>query len=112
MDNRYRLRDDGTCESRCAVMGVIFTEHTHLRYSHGAWRDDNGDPVEIERVVHAHWVWNPNGNDWGIGAWCCSNCGGKNDALPWDNKLNPYAFACSHYCPVCGAHMDEEVDHV
>ncbi len=61
---------------------------------------------DIVEVVHARWEYDPNGCDWGIGAWRCSVCGCKNDALPWDNKLNPYDFACSHYCPYCGAKMD------
>lgn len=55
---------------------------------------------------HGKWEYDPNGCDWGIGAWRCSNCGCKNDALPWDNRLNPYDFACSHFCPHCGAKMD------
>jgi hypothetical protein len=70
---------------------------------------ENAPAVEAEPVVHAHWVWDPNGCDWGIGAWRCSKCDCKNDALPWDRRLKPYEFACSHYCPVCGAKMDEEV---
>lgn len=56
-----------------------------LRYNHGEWIDCDGDPVEIELVVHAHW----NGD-------CCSRCG----ELAEENYPR---------CPHCGAHMDEEV---
>ena len=24
----------------------------HLRFTNGAWRDDNGDPVDVEKVVY------------------------------------------------------------
>ena len=59
-----------------------------------------------------HWVWNPDGNDWGIGAWCCSECGCKNDNLGTRNdteneflKRTPYMYAGSKYCPHCGVRM-------
>lgn len=64
----------------------------HLRYQHGAWRDDDGDPVEIELVVHAHWICDCEPYH------ICSNCRHKFslfDRVP--------------RCPNCGAHMDEEV---
>lgn len=51
-----------------------------------------------------HWVWNPDGNDWGIGAWECSECGCANNALG-GKDTDVYWFACSHYCPQCGVRM-------
>lgn len=58
---------------------------------------------------HGTWIWNPNGMDWGLGAWQCSICGCKNDNLPCDAKINPHIFAGSRFCPNCGAKMDAEV---
>ena len=52
------------------------------------------------------WEWDPDGIDWGIGAWKCSNCGSK--AETWwakDGNSNPLKFAGSHYCGNCGATM-------
>jgi hypothetical protein len=74
----------------------------------------NAPTVDAEPVVHAHWVLNPNGMDWGLPAWTCSHCGGRNDMIPpfiTTNKggyvpKNPNAFAGSNYCPNCGAKMD------
>lgn len=102
MENKRRLIDANAANVEhisCYYGNSCYTEDVQ------EWLDEQ-PTIDAVEVVYAHWVWNPNGNDWGIGAWCCSKCGGKNDALPWDNKLNPYAFACSHFCPVCGAHMD------
>lgn len=72
--------------------------------------------IEEEPIKHSHWVLNPNGTDWGIPAWCCAGCGSKNDALPTPTSIsdvtvkNVKFFAASHYCPCCGAKMDEEVE--
>lgn len=70
--------------------------------------------IIVERIAesvpqqHGAWVWNPNGIDWGLGAWQCSLCGARNNNLPADTKISPYAFSGSRYCPNCGARMDEE----
>ena len=56
--------------------------------------------------VFGTWEWDPDGMDWGIGAWKCSNCGSK--AETWwakDGNSNPLKFAGSHYCGNCGATM-------
>lgn len=58
---------------------------------------------------HGAWQWNPNGMDWGLGAWQCSICGNKNDNLPCNAKIRPHIFAGSRFCPNCGAKMDAEV---
>lgn len=60
---------------------------------------DNEPTVEAKPVVHAHWViFGKDGTDTDYG---CTNCG--------------YTFTTSgsypqsvHYCPYCGAQMDEE----
>lgn len=65
-----------------------------------------------EHYPTAHWVWNPDGLDWGLGAWQCSNCRHNNLNLPTaSNTLNPYRFAGSHFCPTCGLLMQPEVKH-
>ncbi len=53
-----------------------------------------------------HWIWNKDGFGWGIGAWCCSECG-RNPETWWeaDIRLNPLNCAGSHYCDNCGADM-------
>ena len=53
----------------------------------------------------AYWEWNPNGHDWGLGAWVCSNCKVKNDNISCDENTNPYRWAGSRYCPNCGKAM-------
>jgi hypothetical protein len=76
---------------------------------------DGAPTIDAVLVTHAHWVLNPNGMDWGLPAWTCSHCGGRNDMIPpfiTTNKggyvpKNPNVFAGSNYCPNCGAKMDE-----
>ena len=53
----------------------------------------------------AEWIFNPDGTDWNIGAWQCSNCGSKNKNLSSDGDTNPYFFAGSRFCPHCGLPM-------
>lgn len=64
----------------------------YLRYRHGEWIDCDGDPVEIELVVHAHWICDCEPYH------ICSNC---------HHKFS--LFDRVPRCPNCGAHMDEEV---
>lgn len=71
--------------------------------------------IDTAPVVHAHWKLDPNGMDWGIPAWTCSHCGGRNDMIPsfiftkhgGYVPKNPNVFYGSDYCPCCGAKMDE-----
>ena len=59
------------------------------------------------------WIWNENGMDWGIGCWCCSECGMRNPYIgSGDTALlsNPHNWAGSKYCPNCGADMRERED--
>ena len=53
----------------------------------------------------AYWMWKPNGMDWNIGAWVCSNCGNRDSCTPTDKKQNPLLYAGSLYCGNCGAKM-------
>ena len=66
---------------------------------------------DVREVVKAHWEWNPDGMDWDIGAWCCSEC--KSKAETWwanDSKYNPLHCSGGHFCGNCGADM-REVEH-
>lgn len=65
----------------------------------------NITPADVVLVKHGKWVWNPNGMDWGLGAWECSECACRNNNLPINNKINPLVFSGSKYCPNCGADM-------
>lgn len=63
---------------------------------------------------HGHWILDPNGMDWNLPAWVCSECHGRNNNLPLMdgvNEHNVYRWAGSQYCPCCGAKMDEKVKH-
>ena len=62
--------------------------------------------VDAVPIVHAEWVYDPDGMDWNLGAWKCSKCHCRNDNLPGIlPKTNPYRWAGSKYCPNCGAKM-------
>ena len=65
---------------------------------------------DVVEVVYGEWEFDPDGNDWGIGAWVCSKCRAKNDNLGIDTNINPYLFAGSKWCPQCGAKMGERKD--
>lgn len=56
-------------------------------------------------VSYAYWEYDPNGNDWGLGAYLCSKCHVKNDNLPCNQGIDPYMFAGSKFCPHCGSTM-------
>ena len=67
----------------------------------------NAAPKEdVAPVVHAEWIWDDNGMDWGLGAWLCDACFCRNANLPANKKINPYVWAGAKYCPHCGAKMD------
>lgn len=51
------------------------------------------------------WEYNPDGMDWGLGAWVCSLCRCKNDNLPMEKNIKPMLWAGAKYCPQCGAKM-------
>lgn len=72
----------------------------------------NRPTVDAEPTQHGRWVWNNDAMDLNIGAWVCSECGGRNEnihaAKPGTDKIlmsNPYIWGGSNYCPNCGANM-------
>lgn len=60
--------------------------------------------LEEKKPDGAYWQWNPDGMDWGLGAWECSKCGFANNNLPSMavTHLHPMSFAGSKFCPNCG----------
>ena len=71
---------------------------------------DEAPSVQPERKT-GRWTWNENGMDWGLGAWCCSECGIK--AETWwanDKKYNPLKCSGGNFCGICGADMRGEQD--
>ena len=77
----------------------------------------NRPTVDAEPVRHGRWVWNNDAIDYSIGAWVCSECGGRNEnihaAKPGTVKVlstNPYIYAGTKFCPNCGAKMSAEGD--
>ena len=56
---------------------------------------------------YGHWVFDPDGMDWNIPAWKCSECHCKNDNIPPNlEKTHPLRWSGSKFCPNCGAEMD------
>ena len=64
-----------------------------------------GDTPQTVKHGHGRWEYDENAVDFNIGGWRCSECGVRNNNLPTD-RLNPYLFQGSSYCPQCGAKMD------
>ena len=60
---------------------------------------------------HGEWELDPNGMDWNIPAWRCSECGFVANYIGVEvNGLSnsPMNWAGSNFCPNCGAKMDGE----
>ena len=71
---------------------------------------NNGVTFAADNEETAHWEWYEHAYDWNLGGYVCSNCHMKNDNLPSfsKDKLDPYMFAGSHFCPCCGKRMVKE----
>lgn len=72
---------------------------------------------KLEPVRHGKWVWNNDAIDYGIGAWVCSECLGRNENIHTGKPgtiegfgTNPYIWAGSQFCPNCGAKMSAKVE--
>ena len=63
--------------------------------------------ADVVPVRHGHWIWDPDGMDWGIGAWRCSECRARSPMWWNTDKTNPYTKSGHRYCPNCGAKMDD-----
>lgn len=67
----------------------------------------NSEPNVTGKIIeYARWEYNPNGHDWGLGAWQCTVCHGNNENLPSNYPdINPLLFSGSKFCPHCGRTM-------
>ena len=68
---------------------------------------------KLKPVRYGKWIWNNDAIDWNIGAWVCSECGGRNENIHTGKPdtvesfgINPYIWAESRFCPNCGAKME------
>ena len=77
---------------------------------HGLYRIKQLPAADVRENVKGEWIWNPDGMDWGIGAWVCSECGSKPETW-WESDKNIAPLRCSgsSYCPNCGADMRKEL---
>ena len=72
--------------------------------------DSDGKMTPLPIQKHGHWVFDPDGMDWNIPAWKCSECHCRNDNIPPNlERTNPLRWSGSKFCPNCGAKMDEKV---
>ena len=71
------------------------------------------ETLQAEPVKHSEWKLDPNGMDWNIPAWRCSECGFVANYIGVEvNGLgnNPMNWAGSNYCPNCGADMRGDIE--
>lgn len=97
--------------SRHAVMNRIENEYRE-------WGDEYDVPQilgDIEDFPSAEperkrgqWIYKDGVRGFGLGAWCCSECGEENESLPFHKCKDPYEYAASKYCACCGAKMEAE----
>ncbi len=94
------------------ISEITIAENTWMYAAAVIDRVRSAPAVDAELVLHAHWEYDPNANDCGLGGWCCSKCHFKNDTLGMRSKLMfPLSMiAGTRYCGNCGAKMDEEVE--
>ena len=98
-----------------AVSFYELNEHSNDAYHDIKNLIEHIPSVDVVEQKTGKWEYDPNGMDWGIGAWVCSECGGRNDMIPavlrgadgHEQKVNPYRWAGSKFCPNCGARMVE-----
>ena len=129
---KARLHHDGTMYDGMFIVGID-TPYGQVSYHYDIdpyWHmfecrelerapEWDGHTLAIERigklepVRHGKWVWNNDAIDYGIGAWVCSECGGRNENIHAAKPgtvgglgTNPYIWAGSQFCPNCGAKMD------
>lgn len=87
------------CDSPDILRMGVLNERTAIKHM----IMDEPDATDDRRT--GYWKYDENGNDWGIGAWRCSECGCKNDNLRGGKNMHPSVYAGSKYCPHCGVRM-------
>lgn len=64
--------------------------------------------ADVRPVVKAHWYWDKDGMDWGIGSWRCSACHSRPETWWQGDSGSPRNKSGRYFCPNCGADMREE----
>ncbi len=100
-----RSISDSQCKPRMYKSKQNF-EKTFPKHNYGT---SNIELVEYTETKYAEWYYDPNGMDWGLGAWLCSECHTKNDNIGCSKNISPYMFAGSKFCPQCGATMKKGI---
>ena len=95
--------------SRHAVIQLIYNSYYNLAES----SEDVDSMIEDVEALPStdrigHWILDPDGNDWNLPAWICSECHRKNDNIGVVEKgigSDPRNWGGSKFCPECGARM-------
>ena len=95
--------------SKAAVLaqkGDCYDAEGHLLYAVGTGNIMRLPAADVKPVVHGKWEWNPDGMDWGLGAWVCGKCKSRPETW-WQTVKECYPLRCagSRFCPNCGADM-------
>lgn len=69
---------------------------------------DSIPAADVRPVVKAHWYWDKDGMDYGIGAWRCSACNTMSPMWWNTDRGSPMHKSGRYFCPNCGADMREE----
>ena len=96
---KLKMAKDGRLELARQIQGWM-EYFGGLQYYNGRWYNGLGNVVEVEPVVHAHWIMRG-------GRRYCSACGTM-ACVTRDTDDFWYTVGTKR-CPECGAHMDEEV---
>ena len=105
----------GAAEGEILMSDLIYREDAKDFVRH-AWAKgldvieylDEVPAADVRPVVRAHWYWDKDGMDWGIGAWRCSACHSRPETW-WQGDSNSPRNKSGHYfCPNCGADMREK----
>lgn len=104
MNEEYIKKQDAikVLKERASMLNEVVAWHYETLYGAAIMNIPPADVVERKR---GEWVWDIDAIDWGIGAWCCSECQSKNDNIPHYPKTNPLIWHGTKYCPECGADM-------
>lgn len=78
---------------------------TVVKHSDGRLKRIDAPTVDAEPVVHGEWYYDPDGMDWGLGAWRCNQCHVRNANIGGGENVIPLRWSGSKFCPNCGAKM-------
>lgn len=88
------------------AIDAIMGEPTDAHYP--SWYADRIKALPSAEPKTGKWVLDPNGMDWNIPAWRCSECGFVANYIGVESNglgNNPMNWAGSKFCPQCGARI-------